>query len=616
MIDISVNNAAIGFGGKEVLTNVSFELQAGDHAGLLGSNGTGKTTLFKIISGELKPDKGEVRLAPGKTIGILSQIPVYPDKFTVADVLDEAFEPFRALQSEIDDLASRMAFDESLIKPYGELTNRFETLGGYETGLLLSRVRQGLSIDNMLYEKRFNSLSGGEQTRVNLARLMLRNTDILLLDEPTNHLDMRACEWLEDYIDAYKGTVLVISHDRYFLDNSIKRVIELENGESTLYTGNFSAYITEKRRIYEETLKKYEHEQREIERLQAVARRMHDYAGKSAKLHRRAFAIEKRAARIQTVDKPARAEELRQKFKTRGFQADDALRLIDIEKRFGDQVILKKTTLTVRPGERIALLGDNGTGKTTLLKIIAGEAPPDSGRALPGPAAKMAALPQIVSFDHPERSLYDTMIYEAGCTPQEARNRLGGFNFRGEDVFQTVGTLSGGERSRLKLCILMGEQVNFLLLDEPTNHLDIASREWMEEAVEAFDQTLLFISHDRYFIARFATRIWMLENGRITDFHGTYEEYRQFRELEREERAVPPPKPGKQSKPQKAKDAKASERQKRVVERELELLETREREIEEEMLTFASDAGKLHELMEEKERVSERWNRLYAEWES
>ncbi len=405
MIDIDIQHLQKYYGDKPVLTDVTFTVQAGEHIGLLGANGVGKTTLFRLLSGEEASDGGSFTMS--KSAGVLSQIPDVPDGFTAGDVINGAFEPLREMERRLAELE---ALDGgALTKEYGELVYRYEAAGGYETGLRLARVRQGLQIGDDLYHRRFSLLSGGEKTRVNLARLMLEEPAILLLDEPTNHLDVSSAEWLEGFLSDYKGTALIISHDRFFLDNTVTRVVELEGGVSTVYNGNYSFFAAEKERRYEESLERHEREQREINRLTSVARRMHDYAGKNAKLHRRAFAIEKRAARIPLTERPKKQAELRQKFVSAPLRADDVLHIKDVSKRFGERVILNPTTLSVRPGDRIALLGPNGTGKTTLLNILTGDLAPDGGEVRKGPQVRMAVLPQSVEFPHPERTLYDTM---------------------------------------------------------------------------------------------------------------------------------------------------------------------------------------------------------------
>jgi peptide chain release factor 1 len=604
LIDISVNGIHKYYGDKPVLTGVSFTVQAGEHIGLIGANGAGKTTLFRLLSGEESPDSGNFSLS--KRAGILSQIPRVDGNSTAGDVIMEAFAPLRDMESRMCEL-ERSGLAGGL--DYGNLAHRYEAAGGYEQDVRLARVRQGLKIGDDLYSRPFGSLSGGEKTRINLARLLLEESEILLLDEPTNHLDIDSTEWLEDFLSDYKGTSLIISHDRFFLDNVASRIIELENGESEEYNGNYTFFAREKARRLAEAEERYEREQREYKRLMDTARRMHDYAMQNAKLHKRAFAIEKRAARIPLTERPKKQAELRQKFRSRPLRSDDALRAADIGKSFGERVILRTTTLSVSPGDRIALMGANGAGKTTLMKMLAGELAADGGDIKTGPSVKTAVLPQTVTFDRPERTLYDTMLY-AGFSPQEARDRLGGFHFRGEDVFKTVDVLSGGERSRLALCLLMKNETNFLMLDEPTNHLDIQSREWIEEAVEAYDQTLLFISHDRYFTARFASRIWMLEDGALTDFHGTYEEYRQWQELSEGQ-------PGsagargerpkvKQQKPDEAKQTRVDKARSREMIEKLKEIERRYSEIGETLALpdVYSDPEKMTALLREQKELA------------
>lgn len=613
MIEIETHNLSKGYGGHEVLQDVTFSVTRGEHVGLLGRNGAGKTTLFRLLCGQEQPDGGGFRIASDATLGVLNQIPVVPAHFTALDTLREAFRPFREMEAALRDMERRLDTEPALLRPYGELSHRYEHQGGFETDLRESIVRQGLGLSDRLLARPFSSLSGGEKTRVHLARLMLEHPTVLLLDEPTNHLDMRGTEWLEEFLESYPNTVLIISHDRFFLDNTVRRIIELNDGQCVFYRGSYSFYAEEKERLYQEQLQKHQREQQEIARLEGVARRMHDYAGKSAKLHRRAFAIEKRASRVAVTDKPRWHKELRARFTSVPFQADDVLRLEELSKAFGDKTLFSSLTLSIRPGDRIALLGDNGTGKTTLLSILNGTHTPDSGRVHLGPAVKMGLLPQVITFEHPERTLLDTLLYETGCTATAARNRLGSFHFQGDRVFDRVETLSGGEKTRLKLCILMEMEITFLMLDEPTNHLDIQSREWIEEALDSFDGTLLFISHDRYFISRFATRVWALEKGKASDFHGSYEEYRTLLELQKEMPEDTPPPPPKKTAVQPKN--KASERQQRVLEREMAALERRERELEAEMEQHTSDSVRLAELMEEIAAVKAEWHDTYTQWE-
>ena len=504
MIDIAVRDLKKEYEvGQPVLDGLTFQVDTGERVGILGRNGAGKTTLFRILTGQEEADSGEVILSPGKRLGLISQIPVYPAGYTVEDVLRTAFDDLKAMEAELHQISDQLGSgDKDLLARYDRLQAAYEAGGGYEIETRLEKICAGLGIERAFRDKNFADLSGGEKTRINLARLILVDTEILLLDEPTNHLDLNATVWLEDYISHYKGTVLVISHDRYFLDRTISRVVELKNGRAEFYAGNYSFYAVEKERRYLEQLRQYKKEQAEIQRLSETARIMHEH--NTEHLNKRAFSIEKRIARLNQTARPEERKKLKAKFGQAEFHADDLLSLREVNKAFGSQVLFDHVTLRVEDGDRIALLGDNGAGKSTLLKIILGEEPQDGGTVKQGLTVKVGYLPQQIRFSHPERSLYDTMLYEAGCNAQQARDRLGKFLFQGEDVFKPVSVLSGGEQSRLRLCMLMDEKVNFLILDEPTNHLDLDSREWIEEAVEAYYGTLLFVSHDRYFIDRFA----------------------------------------------------------------------------------------------------------------
>ena len=502
MIDLSVKDLVKSFDADtNLLDGVSFDIQAGERVGLLGRNGAGKTTLFKILTGELDYNTGEVRFAPGRKVGLISQIPHYPAGYTVEDVLRTAFRELANIQSKMRRLEEQMAAqpDKALLAEYDALSTRFQTGGGYETDMQTDKICNGLGIPAAQRQQDFDSLSGGEKTRVNLARLLLEKTDILLLDEPTNHLDMHAVEWLEGYIEKFRGTVLTISHDRYFLDRVVTRIIELHDGKAEFYSGNYSFYVQEKQARFDLQLKQYEKEQAKLGQLGFTLERMKGWGINNRTLYRRAMSIQHRMDRIRKTERPKTERTMKASFGERDFSGDVVFKMKNVSKSFGDRTLFSDVNLLVEGGERIALLGDNGTGKSTFIKCLLGEED-CQGKIQFGPTVKWGYLPQIIHFDHPERSLYDTMLYEKNCTPQMARDRLGAFLFQGEDVFKTVGNLSGGEQSRLRLCMLMDEKINLLILDEPTNHLDIASREWVEAAIEEFEGVLLFVSHDRYFI--------------------------------------------------------------------------------------------------------------------
>ena len=622
MIDISVSNVSKEFEvGNRILDELTFQVDTGERVGLLGKNGAGKTTLFRILTGELEPDEGQVSTASGKRVGLISQIPVYPVGYTVDRVLRTAFDRLKELEREMTFLAGRMEQGEdetALLKRYDALAAAFESGGGYDTETALNKVCNGLDIPGEMRERQFSDLSGGEKTRVNLGRLILEDTDVLLLDEPTNHLDLRATEWLEEYLARFKGTVLTISHDRYFLDKVVNRVIELENGKAEFYAGNYSFYVEEKERRYEEKLKQYEKEQAKIEQLQAAADKLHLWAFMgNDKLHKRAFSMEKRIQRMRTTEKPTKAKKMDARFASRQFKGDEVLQVKGVSKAFDGRTLFSDIYLRVEDGERIALIGENGTGKTTLLNMLLGLEPTDSGIFKLGPSVKAAYLPQIIHFNHPERSILDTMLYEKkDMTAQSARNRLAAYQFQGEDVFKPVSVLSGGELSRLRLCMLMDEEINLLILDEPTNHLDIAAREWIEEAVEAFDGTLLFVSHDRYFIQRFATRIWELADGTITDYPMGFAQYRAVKAQEKAPQPVKAPeKKGDTRPPRGNRSQQAARRQLTICETGISKLEAECRRLDEEMAAHACDAGELNRLYQEKQEVEARLEQEMARWE-
>ena len=617
MIEITVKGIVKAFEkDTNLLDGISFEINSGERVGLMGKNGAGKTTLFRMLTGELLPDEGEISMAAGTRIGLISQIPHYPAGWTVEQVLRSAFAELDRIRDQMHQLEQQMTASapQTLLKQYDALQIRYQSGGGYEMDMETDKICNGLDIPQNMRQTAFDRLSGGEKTRVNLARLLLENTDVLLLDEPTNHLDMKSVEWLEEYLQKFKGTVLTISHDRYFLDRVVQRIIEIADGKAAFYQGNYSFYIEEKQARFDLQLKQYEQEQAKLQQLGYTLERMKGWGINNRTLYRRAMSIQHRMDRIAKTEKPKTEKVLHARFGERDFRGDLVMAVQNLSKSFGDRVLFSDVELTVGGDERIALLGDNGTGKSTFLKILLGEETPSGGKIKFGPSVKMGYLPQILHFDHPERTLLDTMLYETKCTVQSARDRLGSFLFQGEDVFKVVGTLSGGEQMRLKLCMLMEQRINLLILDEPTNHLDIPSREWMEAAVEEFDGTLLFVSHDRYFVDHFATRIWELDKQQIQDYPFGYQKYRAIKEREAVQKpaAVPAQPKAKKEKPRNARDL---EKQIAKLEREIEKQEQLVASYEPQIAAAATDYQELTRLLEEKSTAEAQLEALYNQWE-
>ncbi|NLO98798.1 MAG: ABC-F type ribosomal protection protein [Clostridiaceae bacterium] len=624
MAEIILNNIHKYYGTNHVLRGVSLEVYEGSVVGLVGKNGAGKTTLFRIISGEESYEKGEFILAKGRRVGVLDQIPEYSPGTTVYQVLDSAFSEIYKLRDRLKSITKQMALDHSpeLVKSFGLIQQEYENRGGYNIEITINRVCNGIGIDKDMQERMFSELSGGEKTRVNLARIILSDADILLLDEPTNHLDINAVEWLEDYLNTFKGTVVVISHDRYFLDRVSEKIVEIEDGTAISYDGNYSIYamLKEQRRI--EQLKHYEQELKKIKQLENAVNRMHDWANRSdnPKLHKRAFGMEKRLEKMKenATPKPKTERKLSKSFKSGLFSGTEVLSLKGIQKSFDDRILFEDINLLLLKGDRLVLLGNNGTGKTTLLKMILGETVPDKGSVKTGPSVRIAYLPQIITFEKPELTILETVRRELIIDEGTARNILAGFLFTGEDVFKTVENLSGGERSRLKLCLLMQKGVNLLILDEPTNHLDIASREWMEEVLEGFEGTILFVSHDRYFIRKFAQKVCELEDGRLYFFDGDYEEYRAWKryDAQRKKESEQVAKSEKTKKDTRIKklSPRTIEKKMLALEKEIDVTEQRISEIENEMEIHATDYERLEELLHEKHTLEEKHEELITEW--
>ncbi len=617
MVDISVNNLTKFFViGENLLQGLSFEIQEGERVAILGRNGCGKTTLFRILTKEIDFDEGEVYVNPNKRLGLISQIPIFPEGYNVEDVLRSAYRELQQVQKKMRQLENMMqaGATESQLREYDGLSSRFQAGGGYEMDVEVDKICNGLGISQEQRSQEFASLSGGEKTRVNLARLLLEKTDILLLDEPTNHLDLNSVEWLENYIKAFKGTVLAISHDRYFIDQIAQRVIEIVDGHAEFYSGNYSFYMDEKQARFDLQMKQYEQEQAKLKQLGYTVERMKGWGINNRTLYRRAMSIQHRMERIKRTECPKAERTMKATFGEKDFSGDVVFKMKNVSKSFGERTLFSDVNLNVEAGERIALLGDNGTGKSTFIKCLLGEED-CTGKIQFGPTVKWGYLPQIIHFDHPERSLYDTMLYEKNCTPQTARDRLGAFMFQGEDVFKSVGNLSGGEQSRLRLCMLMDEKINLLILDEPTNHLDIASREWVEAAIEEFDGVLLFVSHDRYFIEKFAERIWLLEDGTIRDFRCGYQKYRSILEHEAAAKQVVKL-PAKEKKEKPKGGTKDSDKLVRKLEREIEKQEAAIAAMDEKIQAAAADYQELSRLMEEKEAAEEQLMALMEQWEA
>ena len=615
MADISIKGLNQFFGENQILHDITFDIFPGEKVAIVGPNGAGKTTLFRVITGELPYETGTISIAKNRTVGVIDQIPVYEPGDTVEQILRSAFHRIAEVRQRMTELEMQMEKndDSQILKQYGALQAEFEAMGGYALDYEVDKVCNGLEIPKEMRAQPFDVLSGGEKTRVNLARIILEDTDILLLDEPTNHLDLDAVEWLGNFLSEYKGTVVTISHDRYFLDQCCDRIIELFEGHADFYAGSYSYYAEERKLRFAQRMAEHENQMEELKRLQDQSRKMHQWG--TEKMHKRAFSIDKRIARMTVADRPKQQKKMSMQFGDPNYETENVLKVRVICKSFDVRQVLHDVTCSIKNGERVAILGDNGTGKTTLLNIILGCEAADSGTIKKGEGLKPAYLPQVVHFEDENRTLVDTLIYEKNVTPQTARNRLGRFQFSGEDALKPVSKLSGGEKSRLRLCELMYDPLNMLVLDEPTNHLDILSREWIEEAIEGFTGTLLFVSHDRYFVSRFANRMIVLMDGEVVDFTGNYEQYLAFREGKAAEKAAAvTPKP-KKEKPKPKGGTKQLEKKIAKLEREISQCEEQSAALDEQMAAAASDPGKLMELSNQKDEVETQLMELMEQWE-
>ncbi|GLI04752.1 ABC transporter ATP-binding protein [Paenibacillus tyrfis] len=541
MMIVNCQNIKAYHGAQLVLEDVNLDIQQGERIGLIGRNGSGKSTLLQLIAGLLRPDAGQLSVRKGTRIGYLTQIPAEFAGRTVYDVLALGHQELlgcRLKMAELEKLMSEPGASDSpdrlagWLEQYAALQEKFEREGGYELDAVIERVADGLRIDRGSYTQTYATLSGGEKTRINLASQLIRKPELLLLDEPTNHLDLHGVEWLEDYLTQYDGSCLIVSHDRYFLDRVVTKIVELEDGESQSYFANYTGYMKEKEARLLQQFADYQEQQKKIKKMTETIKQLEAWGriGGNEKFFRRAASMQKALDRMEKLKRPV----LEAKSADFGLtQAERSGRKVvtleGIGKSYGSRKLLDRVDGALAYGDKVVLIGKNGSGKSTLVKLILGEDAVDEGRFEWGARVDIGYLAQQEYPDGPKKSVLDYFRSEAGLEEGEARGILAKYLFYGPDVFKSVNLLSGGEWTRLRLALLVLRKPNLLLLDEPTNHLDIASREALEEALETFPGTVLAISHDRYFINRLAGRIWELDHGRITVYLGNFDEYQEKR---------------------------------------------------------------------------------------
>lgn len=528
----TVQNITKMLGGNIIFEKLSLAIKTGDRLAIVGRNGSGKTTLFKLLAGMEKPDEGSIHFKKGTSVGYLAQIPSYAEDVTGLDVLRYAFQKITLLQQKMIDMEQQMATMgaaemERLLQQYGEVQEQFTLIGGYTMESEIEKVVQGLQLTRFINQS-FASLSGGEQTKIMLGKILLSDPDVLLLDEPTNHLDLFAVEWLEQYLLGYSGTVVIISHDRYFLDQVVTKIADLEEGELSLYHGNYSTFILEKEAKLMREFQHYEEQQKKIKKMKDAIRRLRQWANEAVppnpKLFRQARNMERALERMVKVRKPLidpKKMELSFDFASRS--GKEVVMMKNVYKSFGENVLFEDAQLNIYWKERVAIVGRNGSGKSTILHLLLGNLPIDKGEARLGSNVRVGYLSQHFEIQNPKARLIDVFRSELNLVEGDARHILAKFMFFGPDVFKRIGDLSGGERMRLRLAQLMHQDINLLILDEPTNHLDIESREVLEDALSDFDGTILAVSHDRYFLNKLFPKTVWLEQGQLTTFEGSYD---------------------------------------------------------------------------------------------
>ena len=633
---LSCQGISKSFGEKVILEDASFHIEEREKAALIGNNGAGKTTLLRIIMGEIHADAGQVVLAKDKRIGYLAQyqdvqghLSVYEELLSTKQYIIDMEERLRAMEVQMKN-ASGEELDR-LMNSYTRLTHEFELENGYAYKSELMGVLNGLGFTEEDFTKQVATLSGGQKTRVALGKLLISKPDILLLDEPTNHLDMESIAWLETYLLNYPGAVFIVSHDRYFLDKVVTKVIEIDAGQVRMYAGNYSAYAEKKAQLRDAQYKAYLNQQREIKHQEAVIVKLKSF--NREKSIKRAESREKMLNKVQRIDKPVEVQsQMRLSLEPRVVSGNDVLTVEDLAKSFPQQKLFSNISFQIKRGERVALIGNNGTGKTTMLKILNGLLDADAGSFSLGAKVQIGYYDQEHHVLHAEKTIFEEIsdTYPT-LTETQIRNMLAAFLFTGDDVFKVISSLSGGERGRVSLAKLMLSEANFLILDEPTNHLDIASKEILEEALNSYTGTVLYVSHDRYFINQTATRILDLTNQSVVNYIGDYDYY-----LEKKEELTEKYAPSAQEATEEANEETLSEgkltwqQQKeeqarkrkqenelKKVEKRIEELETRDKEIDDTLVLpdVCTNVGRCAELSREKDKIQAELEELYEKWE-
>ena len=634
---LSCQGISKSFGEKVILEDASFHIEEREKAALIGNNGAGKTTLLRIIMEEIHSDAGQVVLAKDKRIGYLAQyqdvqghLSVYDELLSTKQYIIDMEERLRSMEVQMKHTSGEEL--EHLMNSYTRLTHEFELENGYAYKSELMGVLKGLGFTEEDFVKQVATLSGGQKTRVALGKLLISKPDILLLDEPTNHLDMESIAWLETYLLNYPGAVFIVSHDRYFLDKVVTKVIEIDSGTVRMYSGNYSAYAEKKAQLRDAQYKAYLNQQREIKHQEAVIVKLKSF--NREKSIKRAESREKMLNKIQRIDKPIEVQsQMRLSLEPRVVSGNDVLTVEELAKSFPQQKLFSDISFQIKRGERVALIGNNGTGKTTMLKILNGLLPADAGRFSLGTKVQIGYYDQEHHVLHQEKTIFQEIsdTYPT-LTETEIRNMLAAFLFTGDDVFKEISALSGGERGRVSLAKLMLSEANFLILDEPTNHLDIASKEILEEALNSYTGTVLYVSHDRYFINQTATRILDLTNQAVVNYIGDYDYYLEKKEeltekfapsiqndiVEEKDTSVSEGKLTWQQQKEEQARKRKQENELKKVEKRIEELETRDKEIDDTLVLpdVCTNVGRCAELSREKDKIQQELEELYEKWET